>query len=175
MRDVAREARLSAGSLYHYFPSKEALMEGLIDRAASGPRAGIESAAMAKVSPRELLGALGRGFFLGAGRPENKRLLHAVFLAAHERPSWGRMYLERLVDPAETSAAAALSAVMTPAARRRLDAHALVKQLVGSLLSFVIDEELLRRRGDNHPDRVAYLEQVVDVMASGVEAIAARR
>ncbi|HET7465818.1 MAG TPA: helix-turn-helix domain-containing protein [Candidatus Dormibacteraeota bacterium] len=175
MRDVAREARLSAASLYHYFSSKEALMEGLIDRAASGPRAGIQAAALRTVTVRGLLDALGRGFFLGAGQPETKRLLHAVFLAAHERPAWGRMYLERIVDPAESSAATALAALMSPAARRRLDPAAVVKQLVGALLSFIIEEELLRRRGKNHPRREAYLEQVVDVIASGVEAIAARR
>lgn len=174
MREVAEEAGLSVGALYHYFPSKEALMEGLIDRAASGPRSGIESAAGGARSVRELLTALGSGFFLGAGEPRAKQLTHVVFLAAHERPAWAQMYLERLVDPAESGAAAALAAVMPAAARQRLDPAWLVKQLIGALLSFVIHEELLRRQGENHPGRREYLAQVVDVMASGVEAIAAR-
>lgn len=174
MREVAEEAGLSVGALYHYFPSKEALMEGLIDRAASGPPSGIRSATESARTVRELLAALGAGFLLGAGEPEAKRLTHVVFMAAHERPAWAQMYLERLVDPAESGAAAALAAVMPPGAQQRLDPAMLVKQLIGALLSFVIHEELLRGRGENHPERREYLDQVVDVMASGVEAIAAR-
>lgn len=174
MRDVAEEADVSVGAVYHYFPSKEALMEGLIDRAASGPRSGIQSATGAARTVRELLTALGSGFFLGAGDPQAKQLTHVVFVAAHERSVWAQMYLDRLVDPAEGAAAAALAAVMPPGAQRRLDPAMLVKQLVGALLSFVIHEELLRRGGGNHPARQKYLDQVVDVIASGVEAIAAR-
>jgi AcrR family transcriptional regulator len=174
MRDVAEEAGLSIGAVYHYFASKEALMEGLIDRAARGPRSGIQSAAGTAPTVRELLTALGSGFFLGAGDPQAKQLTHVVFLAAHERSVWAKMYLDRLVDPAEAAAAAALAAVMPPGARKRLDPAMLVKQLVGALLSFVIHEELLRRQGVNHPARNQYLDQVVDVIASGIEAIAAR-
>jgi len=174
IRDVADQAGLSVGALYHYFPSKEALMEGLIDRAAGGPRSGVESATGSARTVRELLSALGSGFFLGAGDPHAKQLLHVVFLAAHERSTWAEMYLDRLVDPAESGAAAALAAVMPPGARQRLDPAMLVKQLVGALLSFMIHEELLRRRGGNHPGRRKYLDQVVDVIASGVEAISAR-
>lgn len=174
MRELAAEAGLSVGSLYHYFASKEAVMEGLIDRAASGPRTGVQSALGGVTTVRELLRALGNGFFLGAGDPAAKQLIRVVFVAAHERSTWAQMYLERLVDPAETGAAAALAAVLPPAARSRLDPALLVKQLVGSLLSFVIQEELLRGQGANHPDREAYLDQVVDVIASGVETIARR-
>ena len=174
IRGIAEAAGLSVAAVYHYFPSKEAVMEALIERAASGPGAGIAAAARTGTTVRELLYAFGSGFFLGAAQADAKRLTQVVFVAAHERPAWARMYLERLSDPAESRAAAALAAVMSPAARQRLDPAWLIKQLIGALLSFVIHEEFLRRPGANHPQRQQYLEQVVDVIASGVEAIAGR-
>lgn len=175
MRDVAEAAGLSVAGLYHYFPSKDAVMEGLIDRAASGPRTGIAAASRRAGTLRELLYGLGAGFFLGAGDADAKHLTQVVFVAAHERPAWADMYLARLVDPAESGAAAALAAVMPPAARLKVDPAWLVKHLIGALLSFVIHEEFLRGHGENHPRRAEYLQQVVDVIASGVEAIAARQ
>jgi AcrR family transcriptional regulator len=174
MRDVADAAGLSVAGLYHYFRSKDAVMEGLIDRAASGPRTGIAAAGRRGGTLRELLYGLGAGFFLGAADPHAKHLTQVVLVAAHGRPAWAEMYLARLVDPAESGAAAALEAVIPAAARGRVDPAWLVKHLVGALLSFVIHEEFLRRQGENHPRRAEYLQQVVDVIASGVEAIAAR-
>lgn len=174
MREVASEAHLSASALYHYFPSKEALMEGLIERAAAGPRAGVAALPVTPVNLRHLLSGLGAGFFLGAGEPEAKKLIQVVFMAAHERQAWGDLYLANLMDPAEAGATALIEQALPPGARGRIDPGWLVKQLIGSLLSFVIHEEVLRRNGGNHPGREAYLEQVVDVLASGVEAIAQR-
>src|SRR5579871_4479603 len=55
MRDVSEAAGLSVAALYHYFGSKDALMEGLIERAASGPRTGIAAASRRAGTLRELL------------------------------------------------------------------------------------------------------------------------
>lgn len=175
MRQVASEAGLSVSALYHYFPSKDALMEGVIDRAAAGPRSGVAAVvAPPSASLTDVLSALGAGFFIAAGDPEAKELIQVVFMAAHERPAWSERYLSSLTDPAEGGAARLIEGVLPPGARGRIDPMWLVKQLIGSLLSFVIHEEVLRRHGGNHPARQAYLEQVVDVLASGVEAIAQR-
>jgi hypothetical protein len=44
--------------------------------------------------------------------------------------------------------------------------------LIGSLLSFVLHEEVLRREGATAAAREDYLRQVVDVIAAGVEHLA---
>lgn len=60
VRDIAVEARVAAGLLYHYFPSKQALLTALFERSA-----GLVMAAFADVAavegPRERLAALLRG------------------------------------------------------------------------------------------------------------------
>lgn len=176
VREIARSAGLTPAALYHYFPSKEALMEGLIDRMMAGPAEGIRAVEAGSVlSPQSLheaLMALAGGFFRGAADPEAKRMLHVVFMAAHERPEWGERYLRGLTDPSEVGAAAILEALLPEGARGRVSPTWLIKQTFGALLSFVIHEEVLRRGGGNHPDREAYLRQVVEVTVAGVEAIA---
>lgn len=171
LRQIADEVDLTGAALYHYFASKEALMDALIDRSTEGPRAGVQAAGDL-TGLRDLLMALGGGFFRGAGRPEAKQALEVVFLAAHRRPEWAQRYLGRLVDPTEEGAAAAIERLLPPGARGRVDSRWLVKQLIGSLLSFVLHEEVLRRGGANSPDREAYLAQVVDLLAAGVERLA---
>ena len=171
LRGIADVVGLTGPALYHYFASKEALMDALIDRATEGPRAGVRAAGGGDL--RDLLLALGGGYFRGAARPEAKQALEVVFLAAHRRPEWAERYLGGLVDPTEEGAAAAIARVLPAGARGRIDPRWLVKQLIGSLLSFVLHEEVLRRGGANSPDREAYLAQVVDVIAAGVERLAA--
>ena len=60
VRDIAVEARVAAGLLYHYFPSKQALLTALFERSA-----GLVMAAFANVAavegPRARLAALLRG------------------------------------------------------------------------------------------------------------------
>ncbi len=57
VRDIAAEAQVAPGLIYHYFPSKQAILEALFERSA-----GAVMAAFAEVAeiagPREKLGAL---------------------------------------------------------------------------------------------------------------------
>ena len=57
VRDIAAEAQVASGLIYHYFPSKQAILEALFERSA-----GAVMAAFAEVAeiagPREKLGAL---------------------------------------------------------------------------------------------------------------------
>src|SRR5260370_365632 len=47
MRDVARKARIRVSSLYHYFPSKEALFQQILDKMAEEMR-GVVLSVMSK-------------------------------------------------------------------------------------------------------------------------------
>jgi AcrR family transcriptional regulator len=170
LRAIAEAVGMSPASLYHYFPSKEAIMEALLERAAGGPREGV-ARLPEQASLREILEAAGRGFFRGISTIPAKQLLKVVLVEAHHRPEWGRRYLEQLSDPTQGAVAALIERALPERARRQLRADWLARQFTGALLSFVIHEELLRRGGENSPDREAYLQQLVAVFAAGVEAI----
>ncbi|HZQ49861.1 MAG TPA: helix-turn-helix domain-containing protein [Candidatus Dormibacteraeota bacterium] len=174
MRDLAAAVGMSPPALYHYFESKEALMDALIEDSLRGPEGGIRRLP-AGGSLREVLLSGGAGFMAAMSTTGARQRLEVVFLAAHHRTEWNEMYLSRLMDPTESGLAKAIAAALPARARRRVEPRWVAKQLIGSLLAYVLHEEVLRRGGDSDPSRERYLKQVVDVIAAGVEQIAGAR
>lgn len=66
MGDVAAEAGMSAGNVYRYFPSKDAIVEGLVARDRAEVAAGFER--LRADDPVGSLGALARRQILDSGR-----------------------------------------------------------------------------------------------------------
>ncbi|MER3403756.1 MAG: hypothetical protein C4345_07260 [Chloroflexota bacterium] len=173
LRDIAEAVEMSPASLYHYFPSKESIMEALLELAARGPLEGVARLPK-QASFREILEAAGRGFFRGISTIQAKQLLKVILVEAHHRPEWGHRYLEQLFDPTQSAVASLIARTLPERARQQLRADWLARQFTGALLSFVIHEELLRRGGESSPDREAYLQQLVEVFVTGVEEIERR-
>jgi len=168
MRDLAASIGMSPPAIYHYFESKEALMDALIDDSLQGPRRGI-SRLPEGGSVREILMSAGAGFMNAMSTRAARQRLEIVFLAAHHRAEWAERYLSRLSDPTESGLAEALAKALPEKARGKLNPRWVAKQLIGSLLSFVLHEEVLRQQGSAAGAREDYLRQVVDVIAAGVE------
>jgi AcrR family transcriptional regulator len=171
MRDLAASIGMSPPAIYHYFESKEALMDALIDDSLRGPQGGIRRLPEGG-SLREILMSAGAGFMNAMSTRAARQRLEVVFLAAHHRGEWAERYLSRLSDPTESGLAEAIAKAMPEKARARLNPRWVAKQLIGSLLSFVLHEEVLRREGAAVRSREDYLRQVVDVIAAGVEHLA---
>lgn len=171
MRELAASIGMSPPAIYHYFESKEALMDFLIEDSLRGPQGGIRRLPVGG-SLREILMSAGTGFMNAMSSKAAKQRLEVVFLAAHHRPEWAERYLSRLSDPTESGLGEAIAKALPAKARRRVNPRWVAKQLVGSLLSFVLHEEILRRKGATAASRDDYLRQVVDVIAAGVEQLA---
>jgi len=174
MRELAASIGMSPPAIYHYFESKEALMDALIDDSLRGPQRGIGRLPEGG-SLRDVLMSAGAGFMNAMSTPAARQRLEVVFLAAHRRDEWAERYLSRLSDPTETGLAEAVARALPTKARARVNPRWVAKQLVGSLLSFVLHEEVLRRDGATAASRDDYLRQVVEVIAAGVEHIGERR
>ena len=173
MRELAAALGMSPPAIYHYFESKEALMDSLIEDSLRGPQSGIRR--LPEGAPlRDVLMSAGAGFMNAMSTPAGRQRLEVVFLAAHHRADWAERYLSRLSDPTESGLAEAIAKTLPPRARRRVNPRWVAKQLIGSLLSFVLHEEVLRREGGDAGARDEYLRQVVDVIAAGVEHLAGR-
>jgi AcrR family transcriptional regulator len=171
MRELAAAVGMSPPAIYHYFASKEALMDALIEDSVRGPQGGIRRLP-AGASLREVLFSAGAGFMAAMATPEARQRLEVVFLAAHQRAEWAERYLSGLSDPTESGLAEAISKAMPDAARGRVQPRWVAKQLIGALLSFVLHEEILRRPDVSDASRDDYLRQVADIIAAGVEHIA---
>lgn len=171
MRELAAAIGMSAPAIYHYFESKEALMDSLIDDSLRGPQGGVRRLPEGG-SLREILMSAGAGFMNAMSTRAARQRLEVVFLAAHHRGEWAERYLSRLSDPTESGLGEAIAKALPEKARDRVNPRWVAKQLIGSLLSFVLHEEVLRRQGAVSDSREDYLRQVVDVIAAGVEHLA---
>jgi AcrR family transcriptional regulator len=64
MADIAREADLSAGAIYRYFPGKEELLRAVFDEAVRENQKRFQDAVIETESPYEALKAIGREVWL---------------------------------------------------------------------------------------------------------------
>jgi hypothetical protein len=101
-----------------------------------------------------------------------RQRLEVVFLAAHRRAEWADLYLSRLMDPTESGLAEAIAKSLPAGTRASVEPRWVAKQLIGSLLAYILHEEVLRGGGSSDPSRDQYLSQVVEVIAGGVERMA---
>ena len=171
MRELAAALGMSPPAIYHYFESKEALMDSLIEDSLRGPQSGIRRLPEGG-SLRDILMSTGAGFMYAMSTPAGRQRLEVVFIAAHSRADWAERYLSRLSDPTESGLAEAIAKALPARSRRRVHPRWVAKQLIGSLLSFVLHEEVLRREGGDARSRDEFLRQVVDIIAAGVEHLA---
>lgn len=171
MRELAAAIGMSPPAIYHYFESKAAIMNALIEGSLQGPRGGIRRLPSGG-SLRDVLYAAGAGFMGGVSTPAARQRLEVIFLAAHHRADWAESYLSGLSDPTEVGLAEAIAQAMPEEARGRVEPRWVAKQLIGALLAYILHEEILRREGQSDPSRDDYLRQVVDIIAAGVEQIA---
>lgn len=170
MRAIAEAVELRPATLYYYFPSKDDLMEVLLTVDAEELRERMKAAPVGETL-REVLHNAAASFLRGHADLHAKQRLEVALIAAHHRPEWAQRYLEGIADPGHTQLAERIGRVLPEGSA--VDPRLLAVQLVGALLSFILHEEMLRRSGENSPDRDAYLKQLVEVVAGGVERMAA--
>ena len=93
MNDIARVAGVSKGTLYVYFPSKDALFEALIreDRKQQAERLVIPEGA---ADPREPMAAFGRALIALMTQPEMIAQVRIVIAATAKFPNVGRAFYE---------------------------------------------------------------------------------
>jgi AcrR family transcriptional regulator len=104
MRDIARAAGLTEGTLYHYFPSKDALIE--------------EAFRWSAFQPTDLRRAMGQ-----PDQPLRERLLGAgsEFLAALRRdPHWTRVVIREALRAAPGGEANPIRSALLPLAAERI-------------------------------------------------------
>ncbi len=64
MQDICKESELSPGAIYRYFPSKEAILEGINDRSQEMGRALVEDARTLARGPLDTLAVIGQTMWL---------------------------------------------------------------------------------------------------------------
>jgi AcrR family transcriptional regulator len=143
VEDIARRAGISKGAVYLYFPSKEAILEGLVRRAVVP----IANNALNAISnfqgdPRQAISAVLR---MLAGKLTDPRTLAIPKLIMREVinfPELAAMYRREVLDNVVPVMIAVLERGMADGYLRRLDAELTVRSVIGPVMMHLLMAEV---------------------------------
>jgi AcrR family transcriptional regulator len=142
--EVAREAGLTKGTLYLYFPSKQALLEETLRRYSLRPdvEAGLERL---RGQPLE---AVVRGLVavLWRGLGERRELVGVLLRELPNHPEEARRFLEQVVLPMNQLLARYLEDALPAQRLARLDPLVTARSLLGMVVAFFLTQEIFGAR-----------------------------
>lgn len=140
VESIAREAGLSKGGVYLYFPTKQAILDAALQRYSLLPEMTELLAAYGDVHPREaipaIVGALWRAL-------KQRSELIGIFLREVPLSSENsELFLKRIVYPGNGALAAYFAGWMKAGVLRPLSPVGMSGTLLGSLLSFLLIQDV---------------------------------
>lgn len=171
MQDVVREARLSPGAIYRYFPSKAELVAAIADERHQREAALLEASALGEDASEDIRRAM-RGFFEPLTEPGERetRRVGIQLWAEALRDAQILPVVRRGVDlPRERLTALIRSGQTRGEFRNDLDADAVARAMIALFQGFV-----LQQAWDRRANIASYLE-VLDALLDGLRPRIERR
>jgi AcrR family transcriptional regulator len=138
---IAREAGLGKGTIYLYFPTKEAVLQAAVERFSLLPAIEGLVAKLHEIPPAQAVPALVETLW---HRLRDRGPLIATLLAGGVLlPENARVFLERVMIPGNTLLAEYLDHCVARGALRPLDTFVAARALVGCLVMFLISQSVL--------------------------------
>jgi AcrR family transcriptional regulator len=144
MDAIAREAGLAKGTLYLYFPSKEALLDEAIRRYSLLPTLGEVAHALDGVPWEEAVPRIVRE--LWRRLREQAPLAGLMLRELPLRPDTARIFLQKVVLPTNRLFADTLERGVQAGSLRPLDTFVAARALIGMLVIFLLTQEILGGR-----------------------------
>jgi AcrR family transcriptional regulator len=172
MRDIAREAGLTEGTLYHYFPSKDALIEAAFHWSAF-PASSVRDAMKTPGAPlRERLLAVGAEFLAVLWR--NADWTRVVMREALRAPSDApegpvRTALVSLAGERTRALAAALREEIADGAIARRDPRRVAEHLFQALIGHFVAQAVARSRPRARAHADPFLVHLVETIVAELE------
>lgn len=170
IRAIAAEVGISEATIYHYFRSKEGIMDAIINRVSAGqmrgytfpPDTGLE----------EALRIVGSGFLQTMAISGKRELIHLVLTESAHDPHRAERYLSEIWDQGVHALEVAIAERLpetSPAS-----ANTISKMVSGALVHHVVHNESIAsiagRPLENgvDPTRWQYLEEIIALVVRGV-------
>lgn len=167
LRALASRLGMSQPSLYHYFPTKSALISEVVEYGAErmlDAGRGVAPPLRVQALPRFVVDAV-LGLYEGESHPRFVRFLFAVAIEAKEHQSVARRAFEEKLDPSFGVLADAFA--KTPTERDEL--KEILRMVVYSLGFMLLDDRALFRRPRPRPQTLAYADWIVGVAERLIE------
>jgi len=170
VEEIARRAGLSKGAVYLYFPSKKALLQGLVRRAVS-PVADDALAMLAghRGDPRPVIRALMAMFAAKLGDGAALAVPKLVVREAAGAPDIARMYREEILDRALPAMIALLEQGIAGGHIRAVNPEMTVRSIIGPLLAHVLLSEVFGIRPADGMAIGRLVENHLSILFAGLE------
>ena len=172
MRDIARAAGLTEGTLYHYFPSKDALIEDAFRWSAFQADDVRKTMQRGLVPIRERLLGVGRDFLAALRRDPHwtRVVIREALRAAPDREGNPvRGALISLATERTRALSAALREELSAGRIARCDPRLVAEHLLHALIGHFVAEAIAGSRPTSRAGSDPFLEQLVDAISGTLE------
>jgi AcrR family transcriptional regulator len=167
--EIARAAGISKGAVYLYFPSKQAILEGLVRRAVTpvATRA-LASADLAQGDMRKVLSAALHGIAQGLADPNTFAVPKIVIREAVVAPEIADMYRRAVFDTVLPAAIGLIEAAIASGQMRKVDPELTLRSVMGPVVLHILLSEVfgIRPEGGLALDRL--VENHLDILFNGL-------
>lgn len=171
VEDIATLAGVSKGSVYRYFPSKHALMEGLVTRSLV-PMAqnSIEMIGMPNENPRELIGEVLRSIGMHFKDKSVLAVPKLIMREAATFPDIAQMYREKMIDQSMPVFAGLIKKGISQGHFVDVDPQLTVRSIVGPLVAHVLMSELFAVESEMGVELDQLIENHLKILFDGLSA-----
>jgi AcrR family transcriptional regulator len=161
MRDIAREAEITEGLIYHYFESKRDLFRAIIDEYSFLPLLRTLPELAEQLDLRALLIVLARGFF--DVLKQNTELVRVLLQEIQVFPEEKEAFFADAVNESILELSRILEARMNERARAQVDPQVAARLFFNALLAFFVEQEILGGKHLLPADENSYVSHLVDM------------
>jgi AcrR family transcriptional regulator len=161
MRDIAREADITEGLIYHYFASKRDLFRAIIDEHSFLPLLRTLPDIAGQLDLRALLIVLARGFF--DVLRQNTQLTRLLLQEVQVFPEEKEAFFADAVGESISELANILANRMNARASTQVDPFVASRLFFNALLAFFVEQEILGGKHLLPADEGIYVEHLVDM------------
>ena len=176
LRELARRLKMSQPSLYHYFNSKDELIEQIVtfhvSRALSLAMDPVKLASVCR-ELRPLMGLMASQMLRVWESPEHVTFARFLFACARTRPELGQVFHDRMVRSGKAMWHALVGPFVESGELSEGDPEYLFQMVTGALLAQLLQRHVLKI--EEEMDLPHFAEYVVDVALRGAQARAAAR
>lgn len=159
VEDIAKRAGLSKGAVYLYFPSKEALIEGLVRRGLSPiADSALEFLTGFRGDPRLVITSVLKMLALRLHDPKAVAIPKIVFREVVTFPELAQMYRREVLDRVLPALEQLIRNGIDEGYLRPVDPHLTIRSIVGPLMLHIVLAEIF---GITPPDGAAF-DRMID-------------
>lgn len=171
VEDIARRAGLSKGAVYLYFPSKEAMLNALVEQSAGALALSVEQhvALSAAADPEAALRGLFRILITAMSSPKISAAPRLVLTEAQRFPELAAFYRSHVLDVMRRSMRALLAAAVEKGVFRDIDTDAFMRVMAGPGIAHMALTSIFDLKPEELTDPGDLADAIADILLYGLK------